>query len=55
MKVPAKRVNQLVASGDGRPFESGGRRMREWVRLRPDDESACAGYIAEARGFAASR
>jgi hypothetical protein len=54
VKVPAARVQELVGSGEGRPFESGGRRMREWVRLAPADQAACAAYVAEARAFAAA-
>ena len=46
------RVAALVESGEGRPFESGRRVMKEWVRLSPGDEEACAAYVAEARRFA---
>ena len=53
VKVPADRVNALIESGAGHPFESGGRRMREWVRLSPEDEAASAAYVDEARSFAA--
>src|SRR4051812_38001722 len=52
VKLPAARVTELIASGVGEPCNPrGGRPMREWVRLRPADEPACAGYVAEARGF----
>lgn len=54
VKLPARRVEELVASGTGRPFESGRRVMREWVRLRPADETACAAYADEARAFVAA-
>ena len=33
VKLPADRCVDLVASDAARPFESGGRRMREWVRI----------------------
>jgi hypothetical protein len=52
VKLPAARVDELEASGTGRRFEPGkGRRMKEWIGLRPDDEAACEAYMAEARGF----
>jgi hypothetical protein len=53
VKIPRERVTELVASGDGRPFESGRRVMKEWVRLSPSGEAECAAYVAEARRFAA--
>jgi TfoX/Sxy family transcriptional regulator of competence genes len=53
VKIPRERVAELVASGAGKPFESGRRVMREWVRLSPGDEEACTAYVAEARRFAA--
>jgi hypothetical protein len=34
-KLPRERVNELVASGEGEPFDPGGtgRVMKEWVRV----------------------
>jgi len=55
VKLPAGRVADLVASGDGHPFHSGGRLMREWVLLEPADEAACAAYVDEAHGFVAAQ
>jgi len=55
VKLPAGRVAALVASGDGQPFYSGGRLMREWVRLQPADVAACAAYVREAHGFVAGQ
>ena len=52
VKIPRARVAELVESGEGQPFESGRRVMKEWVRLSPADEDAGAGYVAEARRFA---
>jgi hypothetical protein len=55
VKLPADRVTELVRSGAGEPFRSGGTRvMREWVTLRPTDEDTCAAFVAEARAFAVS-
>jgi hypothetical protein len=55
VKLPAARVDELEASGTGRRFEPGrGRRMKEWIGLRPDDAAACEAYMAEARGFVSS-
>ena len=52
VKLPAERVTELIASGEGRIFDAGkGRPMREWVGLSPVDETACAAYLREARKF----
>jgi hypothetical protein len=56
VKLPAQRVDELVTSGDGLPFDAGKvRPMREWVRLRPADEAACAAHLRDAREFVASQ
>jgi hypothetical protein len=56
VKLPAERVDELVAGDAGRRFDPGhGRLMREWVCLRPVDESACAAYVDEARNFVAAQ
>jgi hypothetical protein len=52
VKLPAERIADLVAGGEGRPLTMGKRTMREWVRLAPADEAACASYVTEARRFA---
>jgi hypothetical protein len=55
VKLPAERVSELIASGEGSVFDAGkGRPMREWVGLVPADENACASYMREARKFVAS-
>ena len=54
VKLPAERVSQLIASGEGRVFDAGkGRPMKEWVGLVPGDDAACAEYMREARKFVA--
>jgi hypothetical protein len=54
VKLPAERVSELIASGEGQVFAAGkGRPMKEWVGLSPADEAACAAYMREARKFVA--
>jgi hypothetical protein len=54
VKLPADRVTELIASGEGRVFDAGkGRPMKEWVGLSPADETECAAYMREARKFVA--
>ena len=56
VKLPAERVSELLASGEGRAFDPGhGRLMKEWVALRPPDESSCEAYVREARTFLAAQ
>ncbi len=52
VKLPSERVSELLESGAGRPFDPGhGRIMKEWIALRPSDDSGCEGYVREARTF----
>ncbi|MBA2254422.1 MAG: hypothetical protein H0W07_04840 [Chloroflexi bacterium] len=54
VKLPAVRVQELIASGAGRPCAiRKGAPMREWVRLTPDSDQACAAYLIEGREFVA--
>ncbi len=56
VKLPAERVDELVAGGKGHRFDPGhGRLMREWATLQPGDEAACAAYVGEARDFVAAQ
>jgi hypothetical protein len=56
VKLPAERVQELIASGTGRPCAiRKGAPMREWVRLIPDSDQACAAYLIEGRDFVAGQ
>jgi len=58
LKLPAAQAGQLVAAGEAVPFEpSPGRRMREWVVLRPtrtptEDRARWRELLADARAYA---
>jgi hypothetical protein len=58
LKLPAARAGALVAAGEAAPFEpSPGRKLREWVVLRPtgspdDDRARWRELLAGARAYA---
>jgi hypothetical protein len=52
-KVAAGMLAEDTSVELDRIFRSGRRVMKEWVRLSPGGEDACAAYVAEARRFAA--
>ena len=52
VKLPAERCAELVATGAGRPFESGRRVMREWVTIEGVDAEEWVAYAEEALAFA---
>ncbi|HEX6490590.1 MAG TPA: hypothetical protein VF002_04350 [Gaiellaceae bacterium] len=55
VKLPSERVAELIAGGEGSPFDSGrGRPLKAWVSLRPADAGTCARYVLEARDFVAA-
>jgi hypothetical protein len=54
IKVPAERVAELIANGDGQPFSTGGNRvMREWVVAAPTTDWRA--LAAESMGFVAAQ
>jgi hypothetical protein len=56
VKLPAKRVEELEASGVGRRFDPGhGRLQREWLRVSGDDFELWVALATEAEAFVARR
>lgn len=55
VKLPRGRVDQLVASGDGTPFDPGhGRLMKEWVTSPPSNSRDWEQLTSEALEFVRS-
>jgi TfoX/Sxy family transcriptional regulator of competence genes len=53
VKLPAKRVTELVADGEGDRFDAGkGRPMKEWLSLHPDSTRSWSELAREALQFA---
>jgi hypothetical protein len=55
VKLPRRRVEQLIAAGTGKPFAPAGRTFREWVLVDGRDEARWLELIDEARDFVAGR
>jgi hypothetical protein len=56
VKLPRRRVDELVASGDGDRFDPGhGRLMKEWLALRDTSPHDWLPLAQEALDFVASR
>lgn len=52
VKLPARRVVELVAAGEGEPFDAGkGKPMREWLSLSPDSPLGWLQLATEALEF----
>jgi hypothetical protein len=54
VKLPALRVNELVANGQALPFAPNGRTFREWAAFPVADPDEWSAALAEARSFADS-
>jgi hypothetical protein len=56
LKLPPKRVAELVDSGRGSPFDGGkGRPMKEWVSLAPEHQDDWLDLATEALSFVGSK
>jgi TfoX/Sxy family transcriptional regulator of competence genes len=56
LKLPSERVAELVASGDGEPFDTGkGRPMKEWVVVSPQAGTRWLELAREALAFVTRR
>ena len=54
VKLPVDRCVDLVAADRAAPFESGGRRMKGWVSIGPDEAERWREYADEALAFVRS-
>jgi hypothetical protein len=56
LKLPAKRVTELLAAGRGSPFDGGkGRPMKEWISLAPEHQDDWLDVATEALSFVGSK
>ena len=56
VKLPAQRVDALIASGEGERFDPGhGRLMKEWLVLNPASKQEWLPLAQEAMKFVASK
>jgi hypothetical protein len=56
LKLPPKRVSELIDSGAGGPYDAGkGRPMKEWVSLDPGRQDRWLVLATEALEFVGSR
>jgi hypothetical protein len=51
VKLPEARVDDLVESGDARPFAPAGRRFREWAAIDPSRCPSWEPLLDEALAF----
>ena len=56
VKLPRRRVDELIASGQGERFDPGhGRLMKEWLSLEPGSEDSWACLAGGAMEFVGAR
>ncbi len=56
VKLPLRRVDELVSSGDGDRYDPGhGRLMKEWVALRPSSSLDWVSLAREAMAFVGAK
>lgn len=51
VKLPERRVDELVASGRAKPFAPAGRRFREWAAVPPERGRTWKRLLADALAF----
>ena len=52
VKLPRRRVDELIAAGDGERYDPGhGRLMKEWLEVRPGSSLEWASLAREAKAF----
>lgn len=52
VKLPALRVNELIADGAGMPFAPAGRTFKEWVAVPDPNPRLWTELVREARAYA---
>jgi hypothetical protein len=55
VKLPRERVEQLITSGEGKPFAPAGRTFREWVLVDDRDQTRWAELIDEALAYVSGK
>jgi TfoX N-terminal domain len=56
VKLDRKRVNELVAAGEGEPFDPGhGRIQKEWIALASESDDRWLSLATESEAFVAGR
>lgn len=51
VKLPAHRVDELIATGNGERYASGGHPLNEWVLVEPPTEEGWMNLVQEALEF----